>query len=40
LRVGVLTDVENDGNTRTRGFRQVRASMRVKNLHHVFFGVL
>jgi hypothetical protein len=24
----------------TRGFRQVQASVRIKILHHVFFGVL
>jgi hypothetical protein len=33
LRVGVLTDVENNGTLETRWFIQVRASVRIKTLH-------
>jgi hypothetical protein len=40
LRVGVLTDVENNGIQRTRGFIQVRASMRIKTLHVVCVGCI
>jgi hypothetical protein len=35
LRVGVLTDVENNGTQETRGFIQVQASVRIKTLHPV-----
>jgi hypothetical protein len=32
LRVGVLTNVENNGTQETRGFIQVHATVRIKNL--------
>jgi hypothetical protein len=35
LRVGVLTNMENSGTQGTRGFIEVRASMRIKPLHPV-----
>jgi hypothetical protein len=31
FRVGVLTDVENNGTQETRGFIQVQTSMRIKS---------
>jgi hypothetical protein len=40
LRVGVLTDVKNNGMQGTRGFIQVWAFMRIKTLRHVCVGVL
>jgi hypothetical protein len=35
LRVGVLTDMENNRTQETRGFIQVWASMKIKTLRHV-----
>jgi hypothetical protein len=40
LRVGVLTDVKNNGTRETWGFRQVRASLRIKTICPVCIGVL
>jgi hypothetical protein len=36
----VLTDVENNGTQETRGFIQVRASVRIKTLHLVCVGCI
>jgi hypothetical protein len=40
LIVGVLMNAENNGTQGTRGFIQIRASMRIKILHHVCIIVL
>jgi hypothetical protein len=40
LRVRVLTNVKNKGTQGTRGFIQVRVSMRIKILCPVCVGVL
>jgi hypothetical protein len=40
LRVGVLTDAKNNGTRGIRGFRQARASLRIKTLRPVCIGVL
>jgi hypothetical protein len=40
LRVGVLTDAKNNEVRETRGFRQVRASLRIKTLCATCIGVL
>jgi hypothetical protein len=40
LRVGVLTDVKNNGTQGTQGFIQVQASVGIKILHLVCTGIL
>jgi hypothetical protein len=40
LRVGVLTDAKNNDTKGTWGFRQVRASLRIKTLRPMCVGVL
>jgi hypothetical protein len=40
LRVGVLTDVKNNGTQGTRGFGHVRASLRIKTLRPICVSVL
>jgi hypothetical protein len=40
LGVGVLTDAKNSGMRGTRGFRRVRASLRIKTVCPICVGVL